>query len=141
MPQVSRRYKYRTQNVMNFIAFIILLLTRLFFIGILIVISLFAFLIGCKIVNATKKLIVWLSIGKIESIELFPHYQTYRKVYQHVGYSIDYRWNSVRDYYRAQEIPNGYMRKVKICFFNGTSLSLKLKEDSMLYRKIIKRTK
>ena len=126
---------------MNLIAFIVLWATRFLFIGVLIVISLFVILFVSKILNTIKKLIVWLAISKVKRIELFPRYQTYRKVHQHVGYSIDYRWHSVRDYYHIKDVPDGYMRKVKVYFYNQMSLSVKVKEESVLYKEIIKRTK
>ena len=83
-----------------------------------------------------KKLYIFLNLKNIENTEFSERQQTYRKEHRQTGYSINRKYNSVTEHYTIENVFDGYARNTTIHFKNGKKLTLVLKENSILYKKL-----
>lgn len=74
-------------------------------------------------------------IDQAERVELYPLYQTYKRVDVPTGYSTDGLYK--RWYYQYKYIPKGNERKAKVCFENSRTLTVFFKERSPVYQQIM----
>lgn len=92
------------------------------------------------IVNYIKQRIVSFKIKKISKITLYPQKQLFREVREKIGCSEGYSagGHSYRDYYKITKVPIGFERKMDVYFDNGRLTTVNIKENSRLYKKLMR---
>ena len=95
------------------------------------------------IINYIKQRIVLFKIKKISKITLYPQKQLFREVREKIGCSEGYSagGHSYRDYYKITKVPIGFERKMDVYFDNGRLISMNIKENSRLYKKLMHNAK
>lgn len=76
-------------------------------------------------------------IDEIAKVNLFPSYQTYKRLDVPTGYSTDGLYR--RWYYRYKYVPMGKERRAKVFFKNNRVITVFFKEKSPVYQQIMTR--
>ncbi len=115
---------------------ILTLIIHLSIIAVVLVVLVFAVRVMIKIWNILKTIFIYMNFKKIKEVKLYPPYETYKKVYEQIGYSYS-TTGHYREYFKVRRIPAGKERKAKIIFEFNFPLTIYLNENSNLYKKII----
>ena len=102
----------------------------------LILFWLVVFAIG--IINGIKKHIVWAFFDKIAHLTLYPAQKRYRRDIVETGFSMGSHYRSTPIYhYRYKTIFDGTYRNVIVQFANKIKIKINIKEESLLYQKLL----
>ena len=102
----------------------------------LILFWLVVFAIG--IINGIKKHIVWAFFDKIAHLTLYPAQKRYRRDIFETGFSMGSHYRSTPIYhYRYKTIFDGTYRNVIVQFANKIKIKINIKEESLLYQKLL----
>ena len=94
------------------------------------------FVIG--IINEIKKHIVWAFLDKVSRLTLYPAQKRYRRDIVETGFSMGSHYRSTPIYhYRYKTVFDGTYRNVIVRFANNIKLKVNIKEESLLYQKLI----
>lgn len=95
-----------------------------------------AFTIG--LINGIKKLIVWAFLDKVSHLTLYPAQKRYRRDIVETGFSMSSHYRSAPVYhYRYKTVFDGTYRNVIVRFANNIKIKINIKEESLLYKKLL----
>ena len=91
-----------------------------------------------RLINVIKKHIVWVFFDKVVHLTLFPAQKRYRRDIVETGFSMGSHYHSAPVYhYRYKTVFDGTYRNVIVRFANNMKLKINIKEESLLYQKLI----
>jgi hypothetical protein len=91
-----------------------------------------------RLTNEIKKHIVWAFFNKVAHLTLRPSKKRYRRDIVETGYSIGTHNRSAPIYhYRYKTVFDGTYRKVIVRFANNIKIKINIKEESLLYQKLL----
>ena len=121
---------------MNIIAFVLNLFAYTFMFSIVISIFSITIYVLTILVRKIKHFYIVINIKNISQVIFSERYVVYKKIYENTGYSVNLRTHGITQHYRKKTIPDGYERKTTICFQSGKRITTKLRETSLLYKKL-----
>ena len=90
------------------------------------------------IINVIKKHIVWLFLDKVFRLTLYPSQKRYSTDFVETGFSMSSRYRSAPIYhYKYVTVFDGTYRNVVVWFANNIKIKINIKEESLLYQKLI----
>ena len=90
------------------------------------------------IINGIKKHIVWAFLDKVSRITLYPAQKRYRRDIVETGFSMGSHYRSAPIYhYRYKTVFDGTYRNVIVQFANKIKIKINIKEESLLYQKLL----
>lgn len=91
-----------------------------------------------KFINGIKKQIVWAFLDKVSHLTLYPAQRRYRRDIVETGFSMGSHYRSAPVYhYKYKTVFDGTYRKVIITFTNNIKMKINIKEESLLYQKLL----
>jgi hypothetical protein len=91
-----------------------------------------------RLINGIKKHIVWLFFDKVVHLTLCPAQKRYRRDIVETGFSMGSHYRSAPVYhYRYKTVFDGTYRNVIVRFTNNMKIKINIKEESLLYRKLL----
>ena len=91
-----------------------------------------------RLINSIKKFFVWMFFDKVVHLTLYPAQKRYRRDIVETGFSMGSHYRSAPVYhYRYKTVFDGTYRKVVVRFANNFKLKISIKEESLLYQKLI----
>ena len=91
-----------------------------------------------KFTNGIKKQIVWAFLDKVSHLTLYPAQKRYRKDIVETGFSMGSHYHSAPIYhYRYKIVFDGTYRNVIVQFANKIKIKINIKEESLLYQKLL----
>lgn len=91
-----------------------------------------------KFINGIKKQIVWAFLDKVSHLTLYPAQKRYRKDIVETGFSMGSHYRSAPIYhYRYKTVFDGTYRNVIVQFANKIKIKINIKEESLLYQKLL----
>ena len=91
-----------------------------------------------KFINGIKKQIVWAFLDKVSHLTLYPVQKRYRKDIVETGFSMGSHYRSAPIYhYRYKTVFDGTYRNVIVQFANKIKIKINIKEESLLYQKLL----
>ena len=91
-----------------------------------------------KFINEIKKQIVWAFFDKVSHLTLYPAQKRYRRDIVETGFSMGSHYRSAPIYhYRYKTVFDGTYRNVIVQFANKIKIKINIKEESLLYKKIL----
>lgn len=91
-----------------------------------------------KFINGVKKQIVWAFLDKVSHLTLYPAQKRYRRDIVETGFSMGSHYRSAPVYhYKYKTVFDGTYRKVIITFTNNIKMKINIKEESLLYQKLL----
>ena len=91
-----------------------------------------------RFTNEIKKQIVWAFFDKVSHLTLYPAQKRYRRDIVETGFSMSSHYRSAPVYhYRYKTVFDGTYRKIVVRFTNNFKLKINIKEESLLYKKLI----
>jgi hypothetical protein len=93
-----------------------------------------------KFINGIKKHIVWVFLDKVSRLTLYPAQKRYRRDIVETGFSMGSNYRSAPIYhYRYKTVFDGTYRHVIVQFANKIKIKINIKEESLLYQKLLNR--
>lgn len=90
------------------------------------------------IINGIKKHIVWAFLDKVSHLTLYPAQKRYRRDIVETGFSMGSHYRSTPIYhYRYKTVFDGTYRNVIVQFANKIKIKINIKEESLLYQKLL----
>ena len=90
------------------------------------------------LINSIKKHIVWVFLDKVVHLTLSPAQKRYRRDIVETGFSMGSHYRSAPVYhYRYKTVFDGTYRNVIVRFANNIKIKVNIKEESLLYQKLI----
>lgn len=91
-----------------------------------------------KFINGIKKQIVWAFLDKISHLTLYPAQKRYRRDIVETGFSMGSHYRSAPIYhYQYKTVFDGTYRNVIVQFANKIKVKINIKEESLLYQKLL----
>ena len=91
-----------------------------------------------RLINVIKKHIVWVFFDKVVHLTLCPAQKRYRRDIVETGFSMGAHYHSAPVYhYRYKTVFDGTYRNVIVRFANNMKLKINIKEESLLYQKLL----
>jgi len=91
-----------------------------------------------KFINGIKKQIVWAFLDKVSHLTLYPAQKRYRRDIVETGFSMGSHYRSAPIYhYRYKTVFDGTYRNVIVQFANKIKMKINIKEESLLYQKLL----
>lgn len=91
-----------------------------------------------KFINGIKKHIVWAFLDKVSRLTLYPAQKRYRRNIVETGFSMGSHYRSAPIYhYRYKTVFDGTYRNVIVQFANKIKIKINIKEESLLYQKLL----
>lgn len=91
-----------------------------------------------KFINGIKKQIVWAFLDKVSHLTLYPAKKRYRRNIVETGFSMGAHYRSAPIYhYRYKTVFDGTYRNVIVQFANKIKIKINIKEESLLYQKLL----
>ena len=91
-----------------------------------------------RLINGIKKHIVWVFFDKVVHFTLCPAQKRYRRDIVETGFSMRSHCRSAPVYhYRYKTVFDGTYRNVIVRFANNMKLNINIKEESLLYQKLL----
>ena len=91
-----------------------------------------------RLINGIKKHIVWAFFDKVVHFTLCPAQKRYRRDIVETGFSMGLHYRSAPVYhYRYKTVFDGTYRNVIVRFANNIKIKLNIKEESLLYQKLL----
>ena len=91
-----------------------------------------------KFINGIKKQIVWAFLDKVSHLTLYPAQKRYRRNIVETGFSMGSHYRSAPIYhYRYKTVFDGTYRNVIVQFANKIKIKINIKEESLLYQKLL----
>ncbi len=91
-----------------------------------------------RLINGIKKHIVWAFLDRVVHLTLYPAKKRYRKDIVETGFSMGSHYRSTPIYhYRYKTVFDGTYRNVIVRFANNIKIKVKIKEESLLYQKLL----
>ncbi len=91
-----------------------------------------------RLINGIKKLIVWVCCDKVAHLTLYPAQKRYRRDIVETGFSMSSHYRSAPIYhYRYKTVFDGTYRNVIVQFTNNIKIKINIKEESLLYQKLL----
>ena len=91
-----------------------------------------------RLINGIKKHIVWAFFDKVVHLTLCPAQKRYCRDIVETGFSMGSHYRSAPVYhYRYKTVFDGTYRNVIVRFANNMKLKINIKEESLLYQKLI----
>ena len=91
-----------------------------------------------KFINGIKKQIVWAFLDKVSHLTLYPAQKRYRKDIVETGFSMGSHYRSAPIYHdRYKTVFDGTYRNVIVQFANKIKIKINIKEESLLYQKLL----
>ena len=91
-----------------------------------------------KFINGIKKQIVWAFLDKVSHLTLYTAQKRYRRDIVETGFSMGSHYRSASVYhYKYKTVFDGTYRKVIITFTNNIKMKINIKEESLLYQKLL----
>ncbi len=93
-----------------------------------------------RFINGIKKQIVWAFFDKVSHLRLYPPQKRYRRNIVETGFSMGSHYRSAPIYhYRYKTVFDGTYRNVIVQFANKIKIKINIKEESLLYQKLLNR--
>ena len=90
------------------------------------------------LINGIKKHIVWAFIDKVVHLTLSPAQKRYRRDIVETGFSMGSHYRITPIYhYRYKTVFDGTYRNVIVQFANKIKIKINIKEESLLYQKLL----
>ena len=91
-----------------------------------------------RLINGIKKHIVWVFFDKVVHLTLCPAQKRYHRDIVETGFSMGSHYRSAPVYhYRYKTVFDGTYRNVIVRFANNMKLKINIKEESLLYQKLL----
>ena len=91
-----------------------------------------------RLINGIKKHIIWVFFDKVVHLTLRPAQKRYRRDIVEKGFSMGSHYRSAPVYhYRYKTVFDGTYRNVIVRFANNMKLKINIKEESLLYQKLL----
>ena len=91
-----------------------------------------------RLINGIKKHIVWAFFDKVVHLILCPAQKRYRRDIVETGFSMGAHYRSAPVYhYRYRTVFDGTYRNVVVRFANNIRIKVNIKEESLLYQKLL----
>ena len=91
-----------------------------------------------RLINGIKKHIVWAFFDKVVHLTLCPAQKRYCRDIVETGFSMGSHYRSAPVYhYRYKTVFDGTYRNVIVRFANNMKLKINIKEESLLYQKLL----
>ena len=91
-----------------------------------------------RLINDMKKHIVWACFDKVVNLTLCPAKKRYRRDIVETGFSMSSHYRSAPVYhYRYKTVFDGTYRNVIVRFDNNMKIKINIKEESLLYKKLL----
>ena len=90
------------------------------------------------LINSIKKHIVWVFLDKVVHLTLSSAQKRYRRDIVETGFSMGSHYRSAPIYhYRYKTVLDGTYRNVIVRFSNNIKIRINIKEESLLYQKLL----
>ena len=91
-----------------------------------------------RLINGIKKLIVLAFFDTVVHLTLYPAQKRYRRDIVETGFSMSSHYRSAPVYhYRYKTVFDGTYRNVIVRFDNNMKIKINIKEESLLYKKLL----
>ena len=91
-----------------------------------------------RLINGIKKHIVWVFFDKVVHLTLCPAQKRYCRDIVETGFSMGSHYRSAPVYhYRYKTVFDGTYRNVIVRFANNMKVKINIKEESLLYQKLL----
>ena len=91
-----------------------------------------------RLINGIKKHIVWVFFDKVVHLTLCPAQKRHRRDIVETGFSMGSHYHSAPVYhYRYKTVFDGTYRNVIVRFANNMKLKINIREESLLYQKLL----